>query len=100
GEADHLVTLEVLDGARCAVPLEVGRAREGRFPGQAQPANDHVAVGDLSGADDAIITFADDVNEPVAFPDVERESGMALHESRQLGKDEGARHGTMDIDAE
>ena len=81
-------------------PFKISGARKGRFPRKAQPSDDHVAVGNLAAADDAIIAFANDVDEPVALADEKRESGMALHEARQLGKNEGAGQGRMYVEAE
>jgi NAD(P)-dependent dehydrogenase (short-subunit alcohol dehydrogenase family) len=81
GEANHLVAAEIVEGARQAVALEVGGARECRFLRQTQPANDHVAVGDLARADHAIEAFAHEIHEAVALADVQGEGRMALSEA-------------------
>ncbi len=92
--------VKIVEGSRHTVAFEIGGAREGPFLRQAEPANDQVTVGDFAAADDTIIALAHDVDETVAFADVERKRGMARHERRQVRKDERARHRAVHLDAQ
>ena len=76
---------------RGAVPGEIGRAGAGDLlqPGE-RPA-DHLAVGEMATANDAVDSLANQIDVTLAFPDLQRNVRVAGEKLRQRGQKQGPR---------
>ena len=71
------MAVERLDSIRLTEPLEVGWRRAGDLVEIGQLACDHIAVGGFAYVQGAVHTFAHQIDQPVAFADMDLDVGMA-----------------------
>ncbi len=81
----------VLQSYAGTVPDEVGRTGAGDFlqPGE-RPAN-HLAVGEMAAANDAVDPFANQIDVALAFTDLQRHGRIAGEKLWQRGQQQGSR---------
>jgi len=82
------------------VARDVGRACHRDLRDRAEAAQDHPAVVELAGADDAIDSLAHQIDQAVALPDLQFELRIARQKCRQMRQDEGTGQQRMCVDAQ
>lgn len=94
------MTFHRIGGVGNSVPLDVGRAGAGDFSNHPEAAHDQAAVRNLSGADDAIDAFPDEIHQAIALTDLKVKQRITIEEFGEPRQEERACQQGMRIDAQ
>src|SRR6202011_208541 len=99
-EADHDVTVEAIDARGLTEAIDISGSGASDLLEHGNAARDHVAVLEIADAQHAIDTFADQVDEPLAFAHLELDAGICGQEVRQARHHKMTRERAVNVDAQ
>jgi hypothetical protein len=97
-EADHAVVGEMIRRLRNAASRQIGRGGARHLGQQGHAAGDHGAVGQVAEPQHAVDALAHQVDQPVAFGQLDLQVGIGRQEVGQARQHEPPRQGPLDID--